>query len=389
MIIHVDMDAFYASVEEREQPGLRGRPVIVGGAAESRGVVAAANYAARKFGIHSAMPTSQAVRLCPDLVLLRPRMSLYSEVSQQIHKIFLRYTPEIEPLSLDEAFLGVDASERLFGSAHDIGLGIKEDIKNELSLVASVGIAPTKFVAKIASDIDKPDGFREVAKSDVQAFLDPLPVGRLWGVGKATNAEFERLGIKTIKQLRHQPLDAIEYRFGKSGKHLWELAHGIDPRVVVTDQKARSISNETTFASDIRESAVLRSILMDLTEQVSFRLRRHNYYCTTVQIKLRHADFKTITRSQSLPNNTQNTQDIWKTAVGLLDKALAGKSTPIRLLGVGVSGLTKQAQGILQEDLFSTTTTEKEQKLDHIADDIKNRFGTGSIKRASGYKKKD
>ncbi|MDH5571691.1 MAG: DNA polymerase IV, partial [Gammaproteobacteria bacterium] len=184
MIIHVDMDAFYASVEEREQPALKGRPVIVGGAVTGRGVVAAANYAARKYGIHSAMPTSQAIRLCPQVIQLPVQMDLYSGVSQQIHDIFFRYTPEIEPLSLDEAFLDVNASQRLFGSASEIGQRIKQDIKNELSLVASVGIAPSKFVAKIASDINKPDGFKEINPDEVQAFLDPLPVSRLWGVGK-------------------------------------------------------------------------------------------------------------------------------------------------------------------------------------------------------------
>ena len=387
MIIHVDMDAFYASVEEREQPGLKGRPLVVGGGAEQRGVVAAANYEARKFGIHSAMPTSQALRLCKDLILIRPRMQLYSGVSQQIHEIFLRYTPEIEPLSLDEAFLGVTASERLFGSAYEIGIQIKKDIKKELMLVASVGIAPTKFVAKIASDIDKPDGLCAVTESEVQDFLDPLPVSRLWGVGKATNAEFERLGIKTIAQLRLQSLQALEYRFGKMGKQLWDLAHGIDPRAVVTDQKAKSISNETTFASDIRDIAILRSILMDLTEQVGFRLRKQEYYCTTVQIKLRYNNFKTITRAQTLANSTHATQDIWNIAVKLMNNALKKKPGSLRLLGVGVSGLSKETVSSQQADLFSEEITEKENKLDHIADDIKARFGLGSIKRASGYKK--
>jgi len=388
MIIHVDMDAFYASVEMREQPGLADLPVVVGGSAQGRGVVAAANYAARKYGIHSAMPVAQAMRLCPKLVTLPVRMDLYIKVSQQIREIFQRYTPEVEPLSLDEAFLDVTASERLFGDAVSIGKKIKNDIANELSLVASVGIAPSKFVAKIASDVDKPDGFVIVRELEIRDFLDPLPVGRLWGVGKVTNKEFERLGIHTVKQVREQPLDALQYRFGKFGEQVWNLAQGIDPRKVVTDSRAKSISNETTFAVDISDKKLLRNGLQELTEQVAFRLRQQGFYARTVQIKLRFSNFKTITRSASLSTHTQTTQELWNVARQLLDTALADKASAIRLLGMGTSNLSRQAVNSAQADLFSDPVQTKQREIDQLADKIKNRFGEVSIRRGGGHHNK-
>ncbi len=388
MIIHVDMDAFYASVEMREQPGLAELPVIVGGSAQARGVVAAANYAARKYGIHSAMPVAQALRLCPKLVRLPVRMALYAEVSKQIREIFQRYTPEVEPLSLDEAFLDVSASERLFGDAVSIGHKIKNDIAGELSLVASVGIAPNKFVAKIASDIDKPDGFVVINADEVQAFLDPLPVSRLWGVGKVTGTEFERLGIHTVRQVRQQPLEALQYRFGKFGEQIWNLAQGIDPRKVVTDSRAKSISNETTFAVDISNRNLLRNHLLELTEQVAFRLRQQGVYARTVQIKLRFSDFKTITRCMSLVAHTQTTQELWKVARRLLDTALDGKARAIRLLGIGASNLSRQAGVSQQADLFSGHEQKKQRDIDQLADEIRNRFGAVSIRRGAGHQDK-
>ena len=273
MLIHIDMDAFYASVEELDQPELRGRAVIVGGAPEARGVVSAANYLARSFGVHSAMPMSRALRLCPQAVRLPVRMSRYVALSQQIHAIFARYTPLIEPLSLDEAFLDVAGSKRLYGSPAQIAHRIKQEIKEELGLVASVGVAANKFIAKIASDIDKPDGFMLVPEEQTQAFLDPLPVSRLWGVGKATHQVFERLGVQTIAQVRQLPEAVMQDYFGRHGLHLWQLAQGIDGRRVVSERQAKSISNETTFAQDIRDPLALHACLMELTEQVAARLR--------------------------------------------------------------------------------------------------------------------
>src|SRR5579872_6528210 len=300
MILHVDMDAFYASVEERERPELVGKPLIVGGTPQGRGVVAAANYAVRKFGVHSAMPTSTALRLCPHAIVLRPRLDFYAEVSEQIREILYRFTPVVEPLSLDEAFVDVTGSELLFGPSIEIGRRIKREIRESLRLVASVGVAPNKFLAKIASDIEKPDGFVVVDPAGVQSFLDPLPVGRLWGVGRVTGEAFDRLGVRTIGDVRRMPLVTLTQHFGSVGEHLRQLAHGIDARPVVPDREAKSISHETTFAVDIDDREALRAWIVELAEQVGCRLRRHNLRGRTVQVKIRLADFQTITRAKTL-----------------------------------------------------------------------------------------
>ncbi len=385
MIIHADMDAFYASVEIRERPELRNRPVAVGGSAEGRGVIAAASYAARKFGVRSAMPTSTALKRCPDLVLLPVHMSLYAEASRQIHAIFARYTPLIEPLSLDEAFLDVGASERLFGSAVVIARRIKQEVHEELGLVVSMGVAPNKFLAKIASDLDKPDGFVEVAVDRVQAFLDPLPVSRLWGVGRVTGATLQKQGIHTIADLRRQPQAALRRWFGEHGQQLWHLAHGIDKRPVVAEHEAKSISHETTFARDIADPETLRAVLLGLTEQVAWRLRRHGKCGRTVQLKLRFDDFRTVTRARSLRDATDATQIIWHTASRLLDRELAQGIPPLRLLGMGVSGFDEGADS-RQSDLFASAATEGE-AVDRIADDINTRFGGKMLQRARSYHK--
>ena len=224
MILHIDMDAFYASVEERENPSLVGNPVIVGGTPEGRGVAAAANYEARKFGVHSAMASARAKRLCPHAVVIKPRLDFYASVSRQIRDIFEQFTPLVEPLSLDEAFLDATGSESIFGASAEIGRQIKQRIRAELRLVASVGVAPNKFLAKMASDLKKPDAFVVVEPGEIQAFLDPLPVGRLWGVGKVTGQVFERLAIRTIGQLRQISVETLNELFGASGEHYWRLA---------------------------------------------------------------------------------------------------------------------------------------------------------------------
>jgi DNA polymerase-4 len=339
MIIHIDMDSFYASVETRENPDLAGLPVVVGGSASGRGVVAAANYAARKYGVLSAMPMAQALRLCPDIVCLPVNMPLYVHVSRQIHDIFYRYTPEIEPLSLDEAFLDVAGSEKLFGPAAEIAWKIKQDIKNECNLIASAGVAPNKFVAKIASDIDKPDGYVVVTQNAVQDFLDPLPVKRIWGVGKKTEQQLRQIGIKTIQDGRIWPSDDLVQRFGKLGDHIQRLAQGLDKRAVISDAKAKSISAETTFANDIEDKDALLAILLQLTEQVAARLRDKDIKGRTINIKIRFHDFNTITRSKTLPENTYQTQKIWNTVKQLFHGVWKKDAIPIRLVGVGVSSL--------------------------------------------------
>jgi DNA polymerase-4 len=382
MILHCDMDAFYASVEERDRPELVGKPVIVGGSPEKRGVVAAANYVARKFGVHSAMPSATAHRLCPQGIYLPPRIGYYAEVSRQIRDIFERFTPLMEPLSLDEAFLDVTGTEHLFGTAVEIGRQIKRAICEEVRLVVSVGVAPNKFLAKIASDLEKPDALVVVEPNKVQEFLDPLPVERLWGVGKQSSKVFQRLGIHTIGQLRQWPLDALQSRFGSSGEHLWNLAHGRDDRAVVPEREAKSISNETTFERDIANVDVLRAWLVDLTEQVGWRLRRHGLRGRTVHLKVRFADFSTITRSCTLPEPTDITDELRRVADEMLCKRLPPDHLPVRLLGMGVSGLddTGQVQGML----FDGEQRARQSQVDNVADQIKARFGAAAIRRGSG-----
>ena len=377
-IIHVDMDAFYASVEIRERPELRELPVVVGGDPKHRGVVAAASYAARKYGIHSAMPSVTAVRLCPDLIFLKARHAYYAEVSMEIKHIFERYTPVIEPLALDEAFLDVTASKLLWGDAETIGRRIKADIKRELDLTASVGIAPSKFVAKLASDLQKPDGFVVVPAEKVQAVLDPLSVSKIWGVGKAGERQLRQLGITTIKQLREHSKDSLERKFGAWGIHIWRLANGLDDRKVVTDSEAKSISHETTFSEDISDREVLTAVLLDLTEQVAIRLRRHQRLAHTIQLKVRFADFKTITRARTLQTDTNISSEIWQTAHSLLVTVLNEHPDPIRLLGVGVSGLEQLHSE--QADLFDQNRI-KQRELDNVTDQINKRFGSRVLHR--------
>ena len=385
MILHVDMDAFYASVEELDDPGLVGRPVVVGGTPEGRGVVAAANYAAREYGIHSAMPAARARRLCPHAVFIRSRMDRYAAVSRDIGGIFARYTPLIEPLSLDEAFLDVSSSLRLFGDGATIARRIKDEIRSELGLVASVGVAPNKFLAKLASDLEKPDGLVVVPAGRVEAFLDPLPVSRLWGVGRVADRRLQELGVRTIGDLRRLPEDLLRSRFGASAEHLSALARGVDPRRVVPDRDARSISHETTFATDIDDAGVLRSWLLELTEQVGTRLRRQGLRGRTVFIKLRYGDFRTVTRSETLDTPTSTTSELYATAGRLLGDQLARDPGAFRLLGTGVSGIT--ARAMTQGDLFGEDLREQQRRIDGVVDAVKSRFGSRALRRGGGARR--
>jgi len=389
MIIHIDMDSFYASVEVREHPELAGQPVAVGGSASRRGVVAAANYAARKFGVRSAMPMATALRHCPQLVCLPVNMSLYVEVSKQIHAIFNRFTSEIEPLSLDEAFLDVRASEKLFGPAASIARQIKQVIQDECGLIASAGVAPNKFVAKIASDIDKPNGYVVVEAGHMQDFLDPLPISRIWGVGKVTEAKLHQLGFRTIRDLRVQPVETLVQRFGKWGEHIHRLANGLDQREVVPDARAKSISAENTFAEDISDEDALLANLMQLTEQVAARCRHHGFEAKTVNLKIRYHDFRTITRSKTLAVPSNQTEQIWQTAKQLLLQQSRTQADPVRLLGVGVSGF--RGETVQQGDLFAdhdhaggdagSAGDNRYAELDSVSDAINQRFGKAKIQR--------
>lgn len=380
MLIHLDMDAYYASVEIRERPELAARPVVVGGSPEGRGVVAAANYEARKYGVHSAMPMATALRRCPELVVLRVRMDLYAAESKRIHAIIGRYTPLIEPLSLDEAFVDARASIKLFGSVEDIARRIKREIRDELGLTASIGVAPVKFAAKIASDLGKPDGFLVIQPAGLRAFLDPLPVSRLWGVGKVGERTLHGLGLHTIADVAGRDEVFMERHFGKHGLHLLRLAHGIDPRGVVPEQETKSVSNEMTFAADIADRDELRALLLQLTEQVAWRLRNHGLKGRTVQLKARYADFTTVTRAHTLDAPTDATDALWRAVAPLLDR-LPRPDQPLRLIGMRVSGFGAESDAA-QADLFADPKASQE--IDRVADEIKARFGKGAIRRAGG-----
>ncbi|NKC16191.1 MAG: DNA polymerase IV [Gammaproteobacteria bacterium] len=372
------MDAFYASVEEREDPSLAGHPVVVGGDADSRGVVSAANYEARRYGVHSAMPSAQARRLCPQAIFIPPRHALYAQISQQIRAIMQTYTPLVEPLALDEAFLDVTASQRLFGPALEIARTIKRRILDETTLVASVGVASNKFLAKLASDIRKPDALVNVEVGGEQAFLDPLPVSRVWGVGRRTQELLERIGVRTIAELRQRDKTLLDELFGKTGEHLWRLARGMDERPVVAEHEARSVSHETTFCVDLTERAVMRIWLLDLAEQVAARLRRLGIAGRTVHIKVRFHDFRTITRSMTLVTATASSQDLRRAVDQLFGPRLDVALEPVRLLGVGVSGFDGDSEQ--QGDLFAAPPS-REANVDRVLDSVRERFGRAALRR--------
>ncbi len=379
-ILHVDMGAFYASVEQRDRPELRGRPVIVGGLG-NRGVVSAASYEARPFGVHSALPVATARRLCPQGVFLPLRMPHYAQVAREVRDILLRCTPLVEPLSLDEAFLDVKGCTGLFGPAPDIAHQIKDDIRAETGLVASVGVAPNKFLAKLASDHGKPNGLIVVPPEGVAAFLAPLPVDRLWGVGAKGEKRLHALGIRTIGQLAALPEKVLVGHFGEAGRHLGQLAHGQDDRDVVPDREAKSISTETTFAQDIGDRDVLRRWLLDLTDHLGTRLRHVSVRARSIELKLRSSDFRTRTRSQSLAEATDATDVLWQAALELFERSLTPELLPIRLLGLGAAKLTRET--VVQRDLFEDGTRERQSALDRAVDAIRGQFGSGAIRRGS------
>jgi len=378
-IIHVDMDAFYASVEQLDHPELAGKPLVVGGDPKARGVVAAASYEVRKYGVHSAMPMSQAIRLCPHTIVLPVRMQRYVQVSQNIRQIFERYTPLVEPLSLDEAFLDVTGSLRLFGSAKTIGLNIKRQIKQDLGLTGSVGIAPNKFLAKLASDLQKPDGFVVITKQNKQEILIPLPVSRIWGVGKVTEKALHSVGIRTIGQLQTWSVERLQSVVGNYASELVRLAHGVDERPVEPVRQTKSISSEETFATDVEDKDVLLGVLLDQVEEVTERLRAADLRARTLTLKLRYGDFKTITRSSTLQQPTDMTRELWQRAKVIFRKWWEQSGGPLRLLGFGVSALDEPTQR--QLGLFADPEEQKHQRLDHTVDQIRHRYGKDAVRR--------
>jgi DNA polymerase-4 len=378
-ILHVDMDAYYASVEQRDRPELRGKPVIVGGSAESRGVVCAASYEARKFGVHSAMPTARARRLCPEAIFLPLRMDYYAQISRQIREVFHAFTPLVEPLSLDEAYLDVRGCEALFGRASEIARQIKARIRAEIGLAASVGVAPNKFLAKLAGDLSKPDGLLVIEAGRAKEFLSPLPVTRIWGVGAKGEKKLNALGIRTIGDVVSSSVECLSAEFGETGHWIWNLAHGRDDRLVVPDREAKSVSTETTFAVDIGDRQVLRSWLLELVEQLGQRLRHQALQARTVELKFRSSDFRTQTRSQSLVEPTDLTAVLWETALELFEKRVPKSVFPIRLLGIGATGLVRGSA--VQANLFEEDWKSRQSALDQALDEIRSRYGSGAIRR--------
>lgn len=376
-VLHVDMDAFYASIEQRDDPSLRGRPLVVGG--DTRGVVAAASYEAREYGIRSAMPMSEARRRCPGLIRVPVRMAHYQSVSRRIFDVFREFTPTIEGLSLDEAFLDVTASRRLFGDATEIARRIKMRILTVTSLTASVGVACNKLVAKIASDLDKPDGLVVISADDVTMRLDPLPVAVLPGIGRETLARLKTAGILTVGNLRTAEDCEIEPIFGRFTHKTRQRAAGIDERPVLPSREEKSISAEQTFDVDLHRRRDIQRMLLRLTERSSARLRRASLAAGTVQVKIREADFTTHTRQRALKPPADSTDRIYAAAWELVDHWLVEHpEARLRLLGVGGSSLTAAAQG----DLFDHTGNPGNNPVDRTVDEIRDRFGAGSLARA-------
>jgi DNA polymerase-4 len=376
-ILHVDMDAFFVEVERRDAADLRGCPVVVGGTG-NRGVVAAASYEARAFGVHSAMPMVHARRLCPQAVVLPPDHRKYRTASEQVFRIFRSFTPLVEGLSLDEAFLEVAGLRRHYPDAVAIGIEIRARLREELELPASVGVATNKFLAKLASEAAKPDGLRHVPVDETLAFLHSLPVRSLWGVGEATHAALERLGVKTVGDLSDVPAVALKKHLGQAaGGHLHELAWGRDPRPVVPESVTKSISVEETYEADLQGREAIEGELLRHADRLAGRLRAADVAGHTVTIKIRFADFTTVTRSETLESATDVARDLYRAACGLL-RNVALENKPIRLVGVGMTSLTAASAP-------RQLAVDRPAKWDDLADavdQVRSRYGTGSIKPA-------
>ncbi len=370
------MDAFFASVEQRDDPNLRGKPVLVGGTG-NRGVVAAASYEARAFGCHSAMPMIRAKRLCPQAIVVSGSHDKYRRVSHQVFTIFGRFTDLVQPLSVDEAFLDVSGCMRLFGSGEKIARDIRTAIQRETQLTASVGVAPNKFLAKLASDLNKPDGLTVITPDTIDTILPPLPITRIWGIGGKTAARLHGLGMRTFADLRRMDVAWFTQHLGSWGPRVRELIHGIDTRPVETDDQAKSIGQEQTFGVDLTDPDHVREVLLQQAEAVGERVRRQGLCAGRVTVKIRFGDFQTITRSHTLSTPTDLTRDIYITATDLFDQWAKQQFQPVRLIGLQASQFTRDAQ----LDLFQHAAQERLRKVDQAVDAIKARFGSTAIGR--------
>ena len=372
------MDAFFASVEQRDRPELRGKPVLVGHKGP-RGVVAAASYEARKFGCHSAQPMSVALRNCPHAIVVPGRFERYRQLSHAVFSIFERFTPLVEPVSIDEAYLDVSGSLALHGAAEVIAERIRRLIREETGLTGSVGVAPNKFLAKLASDMNKPDGLMVIGADDVERLLPPMAVGRLWGIGKKTEAWLAAVGIRTVSDLRRMPREWMAGRFGSSAEHVMELAHGRDERPVVADGEAKSIGHEQTFETNVGDPQAVRAVLLEQAEQVAARVRKHGWVSRRVSLKIRFGEFQTISRSKTLPEGTDRTGTLLDAAALLFDAWAATSFSPVRLIGISCGELGRTAA---QGELFSDEKDARAGQLDRAVDAINAKFGKRAIRRA-------
>lgn len=382
-IVHIDMDAFFAAIEQRDNPAYRLKPVVVGAdpkGGRGRGVVSTCSYEARRYGIHSAMPISIAYRKCPHAIFLGVDMDKYSAVSDRIYSILYKFTPDIEPVSIDEAFLDITGSYHLFRTPIETCLLIKKEIKKETGLIASCGLAPTKMAAKIASDLKKPDGMVEVPEEGLLGFLWPLSVRKIWGLGEKTEKILNSMGIYTIGDLAKRDPKEIAPIFGKNGEELLNLANGMDERPVLTEGEAKSISNENTFESDTIDKEKVKGVLMALSEKVSGRLRHENLKARTITLKIRLKGFRTYTRSATLLDPTNFTDMIYKEIARLYD-GFEYRDAPVRLVGVKA---TNFSSSYFRVGLFEEETSGKLEKTHKAIDMITRRFGEGSIYRAGG-----
>jgi DNA polymerase IV len=378
-ILHIDMDAFYASVEQFDNPELAGQPVVVGGGG-GRGVVAAASYEVRRFGVHSAMPMREALKRCPHAVVVSPRFKRYREVSAQVFEIFREFTDLVEGLSLDEAFLDVTGSTGLFGSAEAMAREIKNRIRVRTGLTASVGVSHNKLLAKLASEMNKPDGFAMIRPAEVTTILDPMPVRRLHGIGVKTAARLEQQGIHTLGQLRRAPESVLWPLFRRETREMRERAAGIDDRPVVSDAPEKQISSEETFDIDIKDHEELRQRLAHLADRTAERLRSRQLKAGMISIKVRRRDFETYTRQKSFSPPTQETRLVMQVATELLNRWLDEQPrAAVRLLGVGVSDLAPAQQ----LDLFTSRESTEAGMLDETLDRIRGKYGTEAVKRGS------
>jgi DNA polymerase IV len=378
VILHVDLDAFYASVEQRDDPSLVGKPVIVGGH-HRRGVVLAASYEVRRFGVRSAMPMVEALRLCPKAIVLSPRMDHYADLSQDFFAVLHRFSPLVEGLSLDEAFLDVSGEERLFGDAPTIARKIKDAVRAELRLIASVGVAPIKFAAKIASDVGKPDGL--VVVEDVQAFLHPLPVWRLWGVGKKTEEVLSRLGLKTIGDVARAGEAQLKPSVGAhAARHLLQLAQGIDERDVIADRAPVSIGHEDTFDRDYYDRPSLATRLLDQADRVCARVRAHRLRARTITVKVKYADHKRVSRRVTLPRPTADGRLVGQSAGELLAEVPDIERRGVRLTGVSLSAF--EAAGAPEQLELGEKPAQRGEALGAMLDKIHEKFGDDAIQRA-------